>query len=72
MLTTKKQDESIEHQVYRKYTHTDRYLHAKSHNCPTQKISIINTFATRAIRVPDNEHLYQEIKYLKEVLMTNG
>ena len=34
VLTTKRQDGSLAHQIYRKKTHTDRYLHAECHHHP--------------------------------------
>jgi len=36
VLISKKAD-TLGHQVYRKPTHTDRYLHAESHHHPAQK-----------------------------------
>jgi hypothetical protein len=42
-------DGSLTHQVFRKKTHTDRYLHAKSHHHPTQKSTVLKTLITRSI-----------------------
>ena len=53
VLITKNKDGSLAHQVYRKKTHTDRYLHATSHHHPSQKLGILNTLAIRAIRISD-------------------
>ncbi|XP_018401785.1 PREDICTED: uncharacterized protein LOC108778952 [Cyphomyrmex costatus] len=36
VLVTKKTDNTLGHQVYRKPTHTDRYLHAESHHITIQ------------------------------------
>ena len=60
----RKQHSSLRHQVYRKQTHTDRYLHAESHHHPAQKIGIINTLVTQAIRIADKDHLKQELNHL--------
>jgi len=37
VLITKKADNTLNHQVYRKPIHTDRYLHAESYHHPAQK-----------------------------------
>jgi len=39
-------DGTLTHQVYRKNTHIDRYLHAHSHDFPTQKSSILKSAIT--------------------------
>ena len=72
VLTTKKQDGSLAHQVYREKTHTDIYLHANSHHHPAQKIGIINTLATRVLIISDKDHLKDEFKHLRGVLLSNG
>ena len=51
VLITKREDGSLSHQVYRKKTHTDRYVHASSHHHPSQKMGILHTLATRAVRI---------------------
>jgi hypothetical protein len=38
MLLTKKENGRLGYQVYKKKTHTNRYLHAESHHHPTQKV----------------------------------
>ena len=40
VLITKRNEGTLGHQVYRKKTHTDRYLHADSHHLPTQKLGV--------------------------------
>ena len=71
-MLTKKIDGSLSHQVYHKKTHTDRYLHAESHPHPSQKGGILNTLATRAVRISDTEHLKEELAHLSRVLQENG
>ncbi|XP_071439841.1 uncharacterized protein [Hetaerina americana] len=44
VLVTRKLDGTLGHSVYRKPTHTDRYLHATSHHHPQQKAGVIKTF----------------------------
>ncbi|GJQ81895.1 hypothetical protein Trydic_g9134 [Trypoxylus dichotomus] len=43
VLLTQKPNSLIGHSVYRKPTHTDRYLHADSHHHPPQKLSVVNS-----------------------------
>uniref|UniRef100_A0A1B6D9B7 Reverse transcriptase domain-containing protein n=1 Tax=Clastoptera arizonana TaxID=38151 RepID=A0A1B6D9B7_9HEMI len=43
---------SLGHTVYRKPTHTDRYLNADSHHHPAQKQAVLSTLANRAIKSP--------------------
>ena len=52
-------------------THTDRYLHVKSHH-PAQKQSAINSFVHRAFIISDKEHLQTEFNHLKTALQKNG
>ena len=72
VLITKRNDGTLGHQVYRKKTHTDRYLHVDSHHLPSQKIGVINTLVTRAIRISDEDHLEQELDHLSNVFQMNG
>jgi len=57
VLICKKADGTLGHQVYRKPTHTDRYLHAESHHHLAQKQSAINSLVHRAFTISDKEHL---------------
>jgi len=74
VLVTKKADvlNTLGHQVYRKPTHTDRYLHAESHHHPVQKQSAINSLVHRAFIIFDKEHLQVELNHLKQALQKNG
>ena len=72
VLITKKLDGSVAHQVYRKKTHTNKYLHAESHHHPSQKIGILHTLAKRAVRVSDEDHLNEELQHLSKILQENG
>jgi len=68
----KKADNTLGHQVYRKSTHTDRYLHAESHHHPVQKQSAINSLVHKAFTISDKEHLRTELNHLKKALQKNG
>ena len=72
VLISRNEDGSISHQVYRKKTHTDRYLHANSHHFPPQKVGVINTLVTRALRISDKDHIKEEIDHLTKFFKDNG
>ena len=58
----RKPDGSLGHSVYRKKTHTNRYLHADSNHHPSQKNSLINTLFRRADIISDSDSRDQEKK----------
>ncbi|XP_076658339.1 uncharacterized protein LOC143362230 [Halictus rubicundus] len=51
VLVSRRADGTLGHQVYRKPTHTDRYLNAASHHPPTQKDSVISWLVNRALKI---------------------
>ena len=59
-MIIRKQDRGISHKMYRKKTHTEQYLHTLSHHHPQQKMGVMNTLITRAIRISDTEQLEAE------------
>jgi predicted GIY-YIG superfamily endonuclease len=72
VLLMKTPNDSIGHTVYRKPTHTNRYLHADSHHFPGQKKGVLNTLITRSRRLTDKEHISEELRLLREVFINNG
>ena len=72
VLLTRKEDGTLGHEVFRKKTNTDSYLHADSHHHPSQKIGVLNTLAVRASRISDSEHIKKEKDHLKEVFTNIG
>lgn len=72
VLIHKKQDGLLGHQVCRKKTHTESYLHASSHHHPTHRMGVLNTLAMRAIRIFDEEHLEQEKDHVTKVFSSIG
>ena len=72
VLVQRKMDGSLGHSVYRKKTHTDRYLNSKSHHHPQQKASVIKTLTHRAKIVCDTEHIQSEMRHLMWALKGNG
>ncbi|KAI7815319.1 Serine protease [Rhyzopertha dominica] len=72
VMVTRKQDGTLGHRVYRKPTHTDRYLHADSHHHPAQKQGVINTLIQRAKLVSEPDHLEEELEHLRRALQKTG
>lgn len=60
------------HTVYRKPTHTDRYLQRNSNHHPCQKFGIIKTLTERARRICEPNAIDKELEHLKKALMANG
>lgn len=67
-----KPDGSLAHSVYRKPTHTDRYLDASSHHHPRHLQSVVTSLVNRAHDLCDPEHLQGELSHVQEVLKRNG
>ena len=71
--TTRQDDGSITVSVYRKATHTDRYLDFKSHHHPQHKHSVVRTLMDRAKNIPSTEEeALRETKRLTEALTANN
>ena len=67
--TTRQDDGSITVSVYRKATHTDRYLDFKSHHHPQHKHSVVRTLMDRAKNIPSTEEeALRETKRVTEAL----
>jgi len=58
--------------VYRKPTHTNLYLHQKSHHHPAHKHSVFSSLVHRATALCDQESLTQELTLLTQVFKQNG
>ena len=58
--------------MFRKKTHTEQYLHASSHHFPAQKLRVLNTLATHALRISDEKSFDKEKSHLLNVFVENG
>ena len=56
----------------RKKIHIEQYLHAKSPHFPTQKLCVLNTLSTHALRASDENHFNVERTHLLNVFKNNG
>jgi hypothetical protein len=65
-------DYSLGHKVYRKPTHTNRYLQQDSHHHPANKFSTLTSLFHRAHAICDQDSLPQELEFLTTVFMNNG
>ncbi|XP_015118182.1 uncharacterized protein LOC107041886 [Diachasma alloeum] len=72
VLVHRNEDGSLGHRVYRKPTHTDRYLHAFSHHHHSQKNSVISSLMYRALTISQPEYLEAEVQHLDKALNNNG
>ena len=68
----RKDNGSIDFTVYRKPTNTGKYLDYNSYNSKTQKISVINSLLTRAIKICSKNHLENELEKCRKDLMENN
>ena len=66
------EDESLGHRVYRKPTHTDRYLHCNSFHHPSIKNSVCKTLINRAKTIREVDNIEGELEHLRSVLKMNG
>jgi hypothetical protein len=70
---SKKPDGSLAHTVYRKPTHTDLKLHAKSEHHPAQKKrAVLTTIIQHARSICNTESLEGEMEHLKKTFKQNG
>jgi len=58
--------------IYRKKTHSDRYLNFSSNHPLHHKISVIDSLVTRAQRICDSENLQGELEHIRDALVRNG
>lgn len=72
VLIIRKPDGTLGYTVYRKPTHTNRYLNAFSHHHPAQLQSVINTLICRSKRLSDDEHREEEMNNIRDGLLGNG
>ena len=72
-MTTRNPDGPIKTSVYRKATHTDKYLQLNSHHPSQHKRSVARSLLDRAKNIPstDTDKL-SEVQHVVDVLKING
>jgi len=68
----RKTDGSLGHKVYWKPTHTNLYLHQKSHHHPANKQTVLASLIHRAKSLCDQDSLTQKLVFLTTVFKDNG
>ncbi|KFD72269.1 hypothetical protein M514_01317, partial [Trichuris suis] len=63
---------SLHTTVYRKPTHSDKYLHFNSHHPKSVKIGIISNLVNRALSICEPQYLPTELQHIENVLLKNG
>jgi hypothetical protein len=69
---TRNEDGTLSRKVYRKPTHTDRYLDWSSHHHSSQKIGVIDSLTIRGLRICDTASLPDELDHVVNSLKKNG
>ncbi|CAG9563496.1 unnamed protein product [Danaus chrysippus] len=72
ILVIRNPDNTLGHTVYRKPTHTDRYLNGKSHHHPVQLATIGKSLLQRAQHLCDADHLEAELQHVRRALTINN
>jgi len=68
----RKMDGSLGHKIYQKPSHTNLYLHQKSHHHPANKHSVLSSLVHRAKALCDQASLAPELTFLTNVFKQNG
>ena len=71
-VLVKRNENTLTTSVFRKKTHTDRYLHFRSHHHPQVKTSVVSCLKSRAERVCTGDGLKEELNHLSSVFQANG
>jgi hypothetical protein len=67
----KRPDSSLEHEVYKKLTHTNLYLTATSHHYLVNKQAVLSALIHRTKTICDLDSLPQELKFLHQTFQDN-
>jgi hypothetical protein len=65
-------DGSLGHKVYRKPTHANHHLNAKSHHRPSNTQAVLSTLGHRARALCDDDSLQAKLGFFRDVSKQNG
>ncbi|MDA8031702.1 MAG: reverse transcriptase domain-containing protein, partial [Alphaproteobacteria bacterium] len=71
-VLVRRNGDSLSTSVYRKKTHTDRYVHFRSHHHPQVKTSVVSCLKSRAEQLCTGDGLAEELNHLSRVFQANG
>ena len=71
VLIHKQKNGTFHFSIYRKQTHTDRYLNFNSFHARSHKISVIDSLVTRALKICSGSDLQLELTHIEQVLQEN-
>ncbi|KAK5647713.1 hypothetical protein RI129_002605 [Pyrocoelia pectoralis] len=71
-LIRKRVDGKFNFSLYRKPTHSNRYLNASSHHHPSQLNAVIKSLIIRSLRLTDDDSREEELTNIKMALQQNG
>ena len=70
---TKMANGELQREVYRKPTHTDRYVQYNSHHPVSVKTGLIDCLMERARNVSSSEEIFKkEKRHIQDILQQNG
>jgi len=64
VMITRKHNETLNNQSFRKKTHIENYPHVDSHYYPYQDIGVLNMLTIGVVRILVKKHLKQEHEHL--------
>jgi hypothetical protein len=67
----RKDNGSLGYKVFRKPTHTNQYLNFASFHHKSQKIAVIDSLVTKALKLSDEDNLDDELKFITHILQGN-
>ena len=71
-VVVKRNENTLTTSVFRKKTHTDWYLHFRSHHHPQVKTNVVSCLKSRAEWVCAGDSLKEELNHLSRVFQANG
>jgi len=69
VLIRRQEDGKFKFSIYRKTTHTDKYLDWHSVHPKAHKITVVNTLVQRALKICDIEYLEDELEHITNTLV---